>query len=373
MEKKNTFIIGHYGGDNFGDEFMLEALLEYLNTVENVGKIFIVNKKRDNQNSRATYVSPGFLSVLKVFLQTKMLILGGGTHFHDDYHEKRLRKHYLYLTKILFISFLYRLTFKKVYYLGVGYAPLKSAKINNFTKLSLLLAHRITVRDKVSLQNLQRLKPRSQTSGLSLTFDLASLHKEVGLENTKADGILGISLTSFGFSSNSNNDTVWDNHIIPQIGSIYKKTQITVRIFVFRGGSRESDIPLSKKLQEHLLEIDPSRVTLIEYTDNTEKFITPLSQCNYFIATRYHSAVIAYLVGCRLLIIPYHQKLIDIVQMIDLDMYAVVDLQKPEIFTHKLTEMLANDEKYLPKISPLKNKSLTLREMNAIFFQDDVK
>lgn len=367
MEKRNTFIIGHYGGDNFGDEFMLEALVEYLDTIETIGKIFIVSKKSSYGIRKVSYVSPGVLSVLKVFFKTKVLILGGGTHFHDDYHKKRLKRHYLYLTKILVITLLYRLSFKKVYYLGVGYSPLSSSKIKKYAKLSVLLANQITVRDKISLQNLNHLSKKVHSSRLHLMFDLASLHKEVERTKTKKDTVVGISLTSFRYSSNTNNDALWNNHIIPQIGFIYRNTQISVRIFVFRGGSRESDISLSKKLQEHLYEIDPSRVRVYGYMDDTEKFVNPLAQCEYFIATRYHSAVIAYLVGCKMLIIPYHQKLIDVVDMIDLDMHAVMDLQKPESFSSKLNELLSNDERYIPRISPLKNRSLTLEVMNNIF------
>ncbi len=367
MERKNTFIIGHYGGENFGDEFMLEALLEYLDTVNIIGKIFIVSKQSSISKGKACYISPSFFNILKVFFRTKLLILGGGTHFHDDYHKKRLKRHYLYLTKILVISLLYRICFKKVYYLGVGYAPLGSFAIKKYTKTSLLLANYITVRDKVSLNNLNNLSRKPDTSRVQLTFDLASLHKEVKHVNTKNDMLIGISLTSFSFSSNSNEDTIWDNHIIPQIGSIYRNTKISIRIFVFRGGSRESDIPLSKKLQKHLHEIDPSRVTIHEHVDDTEKFVAPLAQCEYFIATRYHSAVISYLVGCKMLIIPYHQKLIDVVDMIDLDMHAVMDLQRPETFTSKFNELLANDKRYIPGISPLKNKALTSDIMNDIF------
>lgn len=371
MSRRNTFIIGHYGGDNFGDEFMLEALLEYLESASIIGKIFIVSKKSSSSEGKVSYVSPGFLSILKVFFQTKVLILGGGTHFHDDYHKKRLKRHYLYLTKILIISLFYRLSFKKVYYLGVGYAPLSSSKIKKYAKLSLVLANHITVRDKISLQNLNKLSRKSLPAEEYLSFDLASLHKEVEHIRIKNHTLVGISLTSFSFSSNASEDTLWDNHLIPQIGSIYKNTGISIRIFVFRGGSRESDIPLSKKLQKHLYEIDPHRVTIYEHTDSTEKFVTPLAQCEYFIATRYHSAVIAYLAGCKMLIIPYHQKLIDVVDMIDLDMQAVMDLRKPETFTFKLNELLANDKRYIPRISPLKNRSLTWYIMNNIFDKID--
>ncbi|KQC30600.1 polysaccharide pyruvyl transferase family protein [Flagellimonas eckloniae] len=367
MERKNTFIIGHYGGDNFGDEFMLEALLEYLDTVNIIGKIFIVNKKSSNTKSKVTYVSPSLLSILKIFFQTKVLILGGGTHFHDDYHKKRLKRHYLYLTKILTISLFYRLCFKKVYYLGVGYAPLGSSTIKKYTKISLLLANHITVRDKVSLKNLNNLSQKSLSSEEHLTFDLASLHREVEHIRVKSDSLVGISITSFNFSSKPSEDNLWAHSLIPQIGSIYKKTNISIRIFVFRGGFRESDIPLSEKLKKHLYQIDPNRVTIYEHSDSTEKFVMPLAQCKYFIATRYHSAVIAYLVGCNMLIVPYHQKLIDVVDMIDLDMHAVMDLQQPETFTSKFSELLTNDKRYIPRTPSLKNKALTSDIMNNIF------
>ena len=367
MNQKNTFIIGHYGGDNFGDEFMLEALLEHLEKVNIIGKIYIVSKKNSSSDGKIGYVSPGLLSILKVFFQTKVLILGGGTHFHDDYHKKRLRRHYLYLTKILAISLLYRLSLKKVYYLGVGYAPLSSSLIRKYAKVSLMLANQITVRDKISLNNLNALSRRPLPAAKHLTFDLAALHKVVEDVQKKDEALVGISLTSFGFSSNANQDSLWDNYIIPQIGAIYRDSAISLRIFVFRGGSRESDIPLSEKLQKHLHEIDPQRVSIYEHTGTTEKFVAPLAQCEYFIATRYHSAVIAYLVGCKMLIIPYHQKLIDVVDMIDLDKHALVDLKQPETFSIKFNELLGNDIRYAPRISPSKNKALTLDILNDIF------
>jgi polysaccharide pyruvyl transferase WcaK-like protein len=233
----------------------------------------------------------------------------------------------LYLIRILIISLLIRIKNGKVYYLGVGYGPLKRRSAKRYSRWSLYLANKVIVRDPDSIEELNKILPKAQSSVLK-AGDLSVLYPSFeNISKVEKDDILGISLTSFGYSSGNISDNVWHEYFLPRIVKMYKETNVKVKVFVFRGGAKESDIQLSTRIQTSLLEIDESRIELIPFSYDVDLFLEHLTSCKWFIATRYHSAVLAYLAGSKLLVVPYHNKLVSFAKEIDLTDESIVDLK----------------------------------------------
>lgn len=344
---KNVFIIGHYGGNNLGDELMLESILESLYGIKNVDEIKVVAKKTLNQEKKVKFVPLNILALINALFSSQVLILGGGTHFHDDYTNERYRKHFVYLLKILVITLIFKLLGKKVVYMGMGFGPFKRRLTLILTKISLRLVDVITVRDHKSLERLN--EKNISANNCHVNFDLVSMNPFLFKHKQKNEDSLGISMTSFEYSANNLNDSVWDE-LFPSLVEKYKTSQLTIKIFVFRSGNKESDLPLSQSLFKQLNSIDSKRVKLVTYSGNTKAFIDEMNSCSNFIATRYHSAVLAYLCNCRLLIIPYHIKLIDFAEHVQLDSYAILDHDKILLnFRKKFLELLESDDRFKPR------------------------
>jgi len=327
---KNVFIIGHYGGDNFGDEAMLAALVYRLNEEKVFDTIKIVSKSKKPlvfKQPNVVWVPNKISEILKAILSTHALILGGGTHFHDDYTDTRYKAHKKYLLRIVVISLIYRLLNRKVLYMGVGYGPFYRKSAKRLTHLSYRLAHQIRVRDDLSLERLSQIGITNNEI-IKKAFDLAALHPAYALDEkaVSANGTtLGISVTSLNFSKGKVNDRYWHENVFPAIARWYRTyPDKRIKVFVLRGGERESDFELSKALYDTLAKIDAQRVILVNFTYETQTYIEEIKTCNQFIATRYHSAVLAYLAGCKLLIIPYHEKLIAFAKYIGLSHGAVI-------------------------------------------------
>jgi polysaccharide pyruvyl transferase WcaK-like protein len=349
MNNKRIFLIGHYGGNNLGDELMLGGILDYLGSTYSPKKIFVVSKiKSDLEVQNIELISLSVKSVLKATLLSDFLVLGGGTHFHDDYTQERYSKHVLYLFKILALSICFFLLKKKVHFVGMGFGPFNRKSIKIITKFCLLFVNHVTVRDEESKRRLGLLG--IPIKKIKSRFDLAALNPLFAKKtNYKKSNTLGISLTSLSFSGMDNGDYFWDNTVIPDLFSLYSNSNINIYIFVFRVGNKESDLLLSTRLYEKLCSFDTHRVKLIT-PENQEIFISLVNICEFFVATRYHSAVSAYLLGCRILTIPYHAKLTDFSRLVGLSQASICDTSKPHTFRNMVDELCNNSDDFLPKL-----------------------
>jgi polysaccharide pyruvyl transferase WcaK-like protein len=126
-----------------------------------------------------------------------------------------------------------------------------------------------------------------------------------------------------------------------------------VRLFVIRGGQREDDFAATARLYRALTAIDPARVEIVPYLDDPRLTLHKLRECGAFIATRFHAGVLAYLAGCRLLLLAYHRKLSDLAHEIGLAAQACVPVA-PDITETLLVEriegLLSEDAGYQPTL-----------------------
>ncbi len=319
---KKIMIIGHYGGDNAGDELMLYSIIASLLRLYPNSQLYIIAKKKISlyhKFNKLEFFKPNLIKIIPLLFESNMLILGGGTHFHDDYNNKRLIRHYFYMLKILLISFSFKIQKKKVYYLSVGVGPVNKHLTRWIINVANLLSDMIIVRDTRSFKYLQSLKLKQEN--LFFNFDISvlsiiSILNQIEVE--KDDKVYGISLTSFEFSDQKIDDSYWYDFFFPIILKYYQNNNCKFKLFAFRSGVRESDIPLCNELYKMLKEFDPVRVELFIFENNIETLLKEIYFCKKFIACRYHSAITAFCAKCELFIIPYHQKLIDFASDISL-------------------------------------------------------
>ena len=353
-------VIGHYGGNNTGDEAMLVALLSSLH----YAKLRFVVVTRDGtlpshlHGGAVDVIPPQFGRVVREIRHSHGVVLGGGTHFHDDYRFWRYIRHLRHMLRIVGVSWLAKIWGKKVGWLSVGLGPFSHFLTRWITALGLMACDIVVVRDRASLNRIREWVPSNK---LRLSFDVAALlggnvlYDRNNDRNIHKSALLGVSVTPVDKSRSGGPEKdrqFWERFIAALSGVMEEKPALHVRVFIFRGGSRESDVELSTRLYQRLILVDPSRVELIKYHSDPRQTFRMVAECGAFIATRYHSAVLAYVGGCRLLLVPYHSKVRDMAEEIGLPHQALLSLEmdKEEIRERILQLLGKRDKAFHPSL-----------------------
>lgn len=357
-------IIGHYGGSNTGDEAMLAGLLEAMDPSARQHATVVVKAGTLEKSCPELGVAsvPAHLkSVLGALLRSDALVLGGGTHFHDDYKTVRYLRHFRYMSRFVILSILAKLLRRKVAWLGMGFGPFYRWPTRWLTRLGLAFCDSVTVRDVRSFHEVAAWVPASK---LVHAFDLSALL----VSNTDGNGIrntkdsqdyrtLGISATSVQNSKTGGPgaDVVfWNRLASALIETLHRNPDLRVRVMVIRGGDREDDWTLSRKLHTAISRVYPGRSEMVPYHPNPNVTLRSIGECDAFIATRYHAGVLAYLSGCPLLLIAYHRKVRDLAGEIGLPDEACISIAEDatvNLFVGRINRMLEGDGAFRARLS----------------------
>jgi polysaccharide pyruvyl transferase WcaK-like protein len=177
---ERSLLIGFYGGGNFGDELLLEVLL---NKFSAQGHKHVQIYYQDPERYATFHHDFGYDVLdartkprfLKQSLKSRNVIIGGGGLWGLDVNWNIL------LLSMLLV--LYRFVFrKKVYLLGVGFYS-STGKLGRLSAwLAAKAAHRIIVRDEESFGNFTKL-----SGNVQLDQDLAWQLAELDLTAYQAD------------------------------------------------------------------------------------------------------------------------------------------------------------------------------------------
>lgn len=337
MKQRNWVVFGHYGGYNTGDEAMLSALVMACHP--NLRKRLVVISQGELppciQGEGVQVIPPKTFAILREILRCRGIILGGGTHFQDDFTTlTRYIRHARYMARFVGVSLLAAVLGKKVLWLSMGFGPFAHRASSRWlTKLGLLACKEVVVRERVSFDE---VKPWINKDRLSLGFDMAVLLLQAGANisyrpNTESKDwtpILGISVTPTNhlISADAEISKPFWKSFKKALHWVIEETPTRIRFFVIRGGTRESDIALTTKMFLELKQFFPDKVELISYQNDPTQTLRLMAECKAFVASRFHSAVFAYMTGCDLLFLAYHRKLEDLAKEIGLDQAACVIL-----------------------------------------------
>ncbi len=379
---QRPLIIGHYGGCNTGDEAMLAGILEAIGSSARQQATVVVKEGSLEENYRNLGVSPArasLSSVLSALLRADGLVLGGGTHFHDDYTTLRYLRHFRYMSRFVVLSILAKLLGRKVTWLGMGFGPFYRRPTRWLTRLGLAFCDRVTVRDAISHQEVADWVPSQK---LALAFDLAALlacnSHGTGIRIRKQSlgwTTLGVSVTSLRNSMSGGpeaDSALWNRLAAALIGTLSTNPSVRVRILVIRGGEREADWELSRKLHSAISSVHPGRSEIVPYHPDPTTTLRRIAECDAFIATRYHAGVLAYLAGCPLLLIAYHRKVRDLAKEIGLSSEACLDVAEEidgNLLVDRVSRMMEGDNAFrarLPVSQAAQRAWLNIRALEAV-------
>lgn len=334
MSEQPWLVLGHYGGHNTGDEAMLTGLVQGCPPAVQQRLLVVARQGAaalppNLHHIAAIPATSG--AVLPALRQCHGLILGGGSHFQDDYADQRYMRHLRYMARFVVLSAVARRMGKPVLWLGMGFGPCFRRSTRMITRLGLQFAAHVTVREAASYNE---IKGWIAADRLTHSFDLAALMLDAVAPAPPAAArspVLGVSLLSV--QNTLTGGAGVDQHFSQQVGAaleavLASQPQLRIRIFVIRGGSREDDFDVSAQLYRRLVAVDAARVAIIPHLPDPTLTLRKMQECQSMLATRFHAGVLGYLAGCRLACVVYHRKLTDLADEIGLPRAACIPLDE---------------------------------------------
>lgn len=331
-------LFGYLGGRNLGDDAMLAGFFE---AARPAGRRYIVLAR----DPAAVQVPEGviaeirpasFRSAIDAILRADGIARIGGTSFHDEYGDEFARGMLAKYIKLAALFIVPKLLGKRVGAFGIGFGTMRRTGTRLLARLAMSACSWLVVRDPQSLGTAQNLSTRAEL-GVDLAFLLPPVKSKV---TARSIGLSVLDLAPYGHAEGEQ-DAFWLRVAHRAIGAETGPRE--VMLFAFKDNENESDRPVAERLAAALV-AEGHRVKLFGYGDGLEAVRGAIANCEVFVATRYHSAVLAGQAGCRLLIVPYNEKLRHYAQDMQLPGDAIIELdgEKGSIAAPELADASAD-------------------------------
>ncbi|MBR2182629.1 MAG: polysaccharide pyruvyl transferase CsaB [Acidaminococcaceae bacterium] len=295
-------ISGYYGFNNAGDEALLTAILASLRAVEPKADITVISGNPGNTIAKHQVKSLyrfAAVRLLRAIGEADLVISGGGSLLQDVTSMRSL----LYYLSIIAAA---KWKGRKVMLFAQGIGPIRNRFMRVLTRMVVNKADLITVRDRDSAEELERmgvsavkvdvtadpvlmLNPESRVAGKTIL-------KEAGLDPYKP--IIGVSVR------------VWpDNQrclkqLAAALGTLSEKYNAQIAILPLQVSM---DLKDSQLLQSYLPDIR-NKVALLQGDYSTEEFLSIIGSFRLLIGMRLHALIFAAVMKVPLMAISYDPK-----------------------------------------------------------------
>ena len=283
---KKICISGYYGFDNFGDETILNVLVNNIKNFEINTQITVFSSNPDKTSKRLDVNSVNSFdmkAVISNIIQSDCLISGGGSLLQDVTSAKSL----IYYLGILALAQLFK---KRTIIFAQGIGPIKNKKLEKLTAFILKRASYVSVRDNNSLAllkswNINAIKCSDPVWNLTIPSE-------------KKSNKLGVQIRACDFANEE-----FLNKFANCITNAYSDKEI-----VLLSLQNKLDFDVCKKLEEKIKQTNSeNKVSVVKNTSN-EKIIEDISSLDELIAMRFHACLIAIKAGVKVLPINYDIK-----------------------------------------------------------------
>ncbi len=325
----NSFIIGYYGGGNFGDELLLEVLQNLFkkNNTSNIKFYYTAdNYETFHKDFGYKKVNPANkFSFFQELIKSKNIIIGGGGIWGLDFNNN------IYILSILLFICRFFLQ-KNVYLLGIGYYSSTTKKGHQSAKIAAKASNLIIARDDESYSNFKKLNDETYQD-FDLSFNIPQTDKNLYTDDAKElVKNLKIDKKTYIISLRRFNKKFENNYtnIIKEIIKDNPKKRFIVNTFEPK-------------------EVDPEGYELIKKLESENKNVTAYFDFNfnplayyYFliqnkskivtIAPQFHSIISSYQAGVKFFPFVYDNKVEEVLKQFGVKKYKWInDLEKSDI------------------------------------------
>ena len=293
IDSKKILIVGFYGAPNSGDELMLQAILDRIDTV----KVAVTVMVADNPAYKPLYYrSVNYIHYPKTNMDINIIaqyydaiVIGGGAHIEDSFYSADDSYKYNVGTIMLELSLAAIANKKEVYCIGLSSAETLSDS-GYLSKLDHIISNSsiFSLRDKYSLETL-RSSGIHNTDRISICADLAFL-----LPNDKGDNrknldeckVIGLVMVAFSDSDMIKRIITWAEDVIGPRYPDYK-----FRIIPFYDYLQSDIVNMQRIISE--MDIEEKHVEFIPYYQSYNDIVKAFVNCDIIISMRYHASLIA--------------------------------------------------------------------------------
>jgi len=287
-------------------------------------------------------------NLLRAILACDVVILGGGTHFHNLNKNPR---YFWLLLRYLMIFLFARIGGKRVYLVGIGIGPLETEWARFLTISILRLADFVLVRDTRSHCTALSLGCERAYLGFDLSCLLVGSVSVVANESSRK--VLGISvLPAYEIYYH---DPVSDLRLVDAVASaalvwLNKGPEYCVRLIEFKGRTKETDFGVTTELRQRLSSYD-ARIEHSPHRDNPRDMLRVIGECDALIAMRYHACLFSYLASVPAIFIEYHRKNASLAEDVLLPPKSLISLQAVTAGTlaDRMEDLLQSPDSFLAR------------------------
>lgn len=312
MYKTDILFSGYYGHKNTGDDAFIEVAEWGAQTFWNkYNNRFLANKKNLPITTLSTKGYP--FSIPKTYsLQgglliknTDYLISAGGSTIHSKLPTNHIKSKAIQLKN--------KYNNIKIGGIGVSVGPFKSIKDEKAVEEYLKNIDFLALRDQTSFEYVESLNlPYTPINA----FDLAALLPKIynfkpNLKNVNEVKTIGVSVCPYESIIKNGELNIEKNRnekTIRLLKAIDEKENVHFKFYVINGNERNGDYHLTL---ETIKNASPRSYEIIEYSNDTKKIWTSISNCDFIIATRLHAGIFACFSDTPFMLNEYHRKCTD--------------------------------------------------------------
>ncbi len=285
MKPVKIVVSGYIGFDNFGDESLLNVLLQNLKEQSTQITVITANpKKTAFVHGVKTVKTFNILGIILTLLKSDILVSGGGSLLQD---KTSLKSIFYYLFIILCAKFFG----KKVIIYSQGIGPIDNFLAKIFTKLTLKTCDVLTVRDEKSLFLLRGWGINNVDLESDAVFNLE-------IPKYEPQNRVGLQLRAWKYLSSS-----FIDELVSQVIANFSDKEIL--LFSFQD---ELDYDVCKRFQAKLALKAPHIKSQIIQNNYPNIIVDNFKTLEYLIAMRFHACLLATKFGIKTLAINYDEK-----------------------------------------------------------------
>lgn len=336
--KTRVLISGYIGFSNFGDDAMLQLLVDHLKEKDCEITALSSNPKETKDAFGIKAVNyKDYGAIIDAMKQTDILISGGGNLFQNETSNASL----LYYASIVFLA---KLFLKKVFIYSQGIGPVKGKIANFLTWAAFKSADDITVRDMYSQKKLLKWKIKSKFAYDALW--------NIQTPQYDPQNIVGIQLRNY---KKANKDM--GLYLAKYVDMFF--SDMLIKIYALEN---KYDAPAAYNLEKALKARNNSLNIKVVLYKTPEQIVNEFSKLNYLIAMRLHAIILGLKIGVKTLPVSYNIKVDNLAKEFGL----ISGHAGKEINFHSLLTDLTTNEQLNDKIMNAKKRQYNWNYLDAL-------
>ena len=339
----NYLLSGYFGGGNFGDELLLDALTYLIATVDADHKIAVVyHNKVSLPYKKYTLIHPpefnkhwlktSFWYYINHLKSADVIIIGGGQLLQD-------RISWNFISGQCLLAALGKLWGKKVIFFGVGADTLRLRESKKLIKPVLDTADHIVTRDNDSRVVLKKYSKRQIMVGadLSLNYNFSESYQQHG-------SLILVNIRSYNLPHEK----------IPILASFLNRNFTKKEIVLL---ATETDDVVLNKLKK-LLDSSKFKAISIFKSNNKRAYFKLLKNAELVISMRFHFILLAAYFGKKVISLSYDQKVTSLCNELSMPYIETENISLPGL--QRAYEVVRNEPR-----SNAKKRSMSLSQKGS--------